>query len=236
VKPIAIDQTSRSRRDREIAIAFGATAAIGIVAAVVAARFSWRAGIRHLKERQDRAAAARQHGDDGIGHDGPLPGDILLFYRPARDRDYLIRWLTRSAFYHAALYDGPAADGSAAGYVLEARPEEVRRNSLAGREHNFVVARATEAKPEVAAAALRWAHSQIGARYDRLDQLTILLEHLFTRWHINIVPHGRYTCAELVATAYDQVGVRLVPGHGLDGIDPGDIAERLVPKSVRTAV
>jgi len=173
----------------------------------------------------DQEQAVERQREEALPHGKPQPGDILLFFRPARGRDYVIRWVTRSPFYHAALYAGGYEPGS----VIEARPQGVIHDSLAGRERNYLVVTAPEGK---GAEALAWAKTQLGAQYDRLDQLTILLEHLFVRWHINYVPHGRYTCAELVATAYAQAGVCLVPGHGLDGLDPGDLAVRLVPESV----
>jgi hypothetical protein len=40
--------------------------------------------------------------------------------------------------------------------------------------------------------------------------------------------NGRYTCAELVVTAYQQAGVRLIPEKDVDEIAPGDLA-RLLP-------
>jgi hypothetical protein len=54
----------------------------------------------------------------------------------------------------------------------------------------------------------------------------------FTHWHINYTPHGRYTCAELVVTAYQQAGVRLIPEKDVDEIAPADLARLLPPASL----
>jgi len=81
-------------------------------------------------------------------------------------------------------------------------------------------------------AALAWARAQLGAKFDRLGLLVILLEHLFTHWHINYTPQNKYTCAELVATAFEHAGVRLVPEKALDEIAPADLARLLPPASV----
>ena len=155
--------------------------------------------------------------DAETGHTHPRPGDVLLFYRPRRGRDYIIRVLTHSPFYHAALFDSP-------GYVLEARPAGVGRNSLAGREDGFVIVPAPEGK---GADALAWARTQIGAHFDRKDFVVIFLEHLFVGWHINYAPLNRYTCAELVTKAFRSVGFDPFPGRENSEIDPTDWAKFL---------
>ena len=214
-------ESSLSRRQREW-LALGLLG-IALASAWYLSKRRWRRFARCRSVEQEQTV--EQQREEARPHGKPRPGDILLFFRPARGRDYVIRWVTRSPFYHAALYAG----GDTPGSVVEARPQGVIHNSLAGRENNFLVVPAPEGK---GAEALAWAKTQLGAQYDHLDQLTILLEHLFDRWHINYIPHGRYTCAELVATAYAHAGVHIVPGHGLDGLDPGDLAVRLVPESV----
>ena len=155
----------------------------------------------------------------------PQPGDILLFHHVARLRDLLITMVTHSPFYHTALYAGE-------GRVVEARPQGVIDNDLRGRERNFVVIPAPEGQGE---AALAWAKTQLGAKFDRLDFVVIFLEHVFKQWHINYTPRGRYTCAELVVTAFDRAGVSLVPGKALDEVEPADLA-RLIPSSVRPRI
>lgn len=151
----------------------------------------------------------------------PQPGDILLFHHGPRLRDILITMVTHSPFYHTALYAGSQ-------HVVEARPQGVILNGLQGREHHFVVLPAPDGTGE---AALAWARNQIGAKFDRLDFLVIFLEHIFTHWHINYTPYNRYTCAELVVTAFEHAGVRLVPGKLVDEIAPADLA-RLLPPAV----
>ena len=158
-----------------------------------------------------------EHAADPNLRQSPQPGDILLFYRPRRGRDYFIRWLTRSPFYHAALFAGDNT-------VVEARPAGVGHNDLAGREDGFVVIPAPEAR---GAAALAWAKTQIGDKFDRKDFLVIWLEHVFVGWHINYAPPGRYTCAELITAAFRQAGFDPFPGEENSEIDPGDWAKYL---------
>ncbi len=150
----------------------------------------------------------------------PQPGDILVFARPHRAFDYVIKIVTLSRYYHAALYAGD-------NQVIESRPNGVRENNLTGREGAYVVVPAPEDK---GAAALAWAKTQIGAGYDRVDMLVMFLEHIFTHLHLNYkTPKGKYTCAEFVATAFDHAGVRLFPKQHLDDVEPKDFI-RLFPK------
>ena len=161
--------------------------------------------------------------DAETGNTQPRPGDVLLFYRPRRGRDYIIRVLTHSPYYHAALFDSP-------GYVVEARPAGVGRNSLAGREDGFVVVPAPEGK---GADALAWAKTQMGDHFDRKDFFVIFLEHLFVGWHINYAPPNRYTCAEFATKAFRAAGFDPFPGRENSEIDPTDWAKFLpvVPHS-----
>jgi uncharacterized protein YycO len=178
-----------------------------------------------VSRRMRRGWLAHRRGEGPAAEEGaeipPRPGDILLFHHVARLRDVLITMVTHSPFYHTALYAGN-------GRVIEARPQGVIDNDLRGREHNFVVIPAPEGKGE---AALTWARGQLGAPFDRFDFLVIFLEHVFTHWHINYTPHGKYTCAELVVTAYQQAGVRLIPEKDVDEIAPADLARLLPPAS-----
>lgn len=151
--------------------------------------------------------------------DEPKPGDILVFARAKRGRDYIIKLLTFSRYYHVALYDGDW-------HVVEARPKGVGRNDLRGREGAFVVVPAPKGKGQ---AALDWAKTQKGAGFDRKDMLVTLLEHLFVRFHLNIVPKGKFNCAELVATAFDKAGLRLLPDRDLNDFEPKDFAGLLPP-------
>jgi len=188
-----------------------------VASAVVGERalFAWR----------QRGWLTRQRGEapaSGAKEITPQPGDILLFTHGPRLRDILIVMVTHSPFYHTALYAGDE-------HVIEARPQGVISNDLQGREHTFVVLPAPEGKGE---AALAWAKGQLGAKFDQMDVVVILLEHLFTHWHVNYTPGDKYTCAELVAAAYQHVGVRLVPDKDLDEITPADLARLLPPSSL----
>jgi hypothetical protein len=194
-----------------------------LLAGSAAALIRWR-----LTPRR-RAWLQHQRGGGPAAEAGqeiqPQRGDILLFHHIARVRDLLITLVTHSPFYHTALYAGE-------GHVIEARPQGVIYNDLLGREQNFVVVPAPEGKGE---AALAWAKTQLGAKFDRLDFAVILLEHLFKYWHINYTPQGRYTCAELVITAFEEAGVRLIPEKAVDEVEPADLA-RLIPTPLREQV
>lgn len=149
----------------------------------------------------------------------PRPGDIVVFARAHRSFDYLIKIFTLSRYYHAAIYDGE-------GHVIEARPGGVARNSLQGREGAYAIVPAPEGHGE---AAIGWARTQIGAGYDRLNMLVVVLEHIFVRLHLNYTPAGKYSCAEFVATAFDHAGVRLFTDRDLNDIEPKDFI-RLLPQ------
>lgn len=147
----------------------------------------------------------------------PKPGDVLLFYRPRRGRDYFIRWFTRSLFYHAALYAGDDT-------VIEARPSGVRQNPLADRARDYLVVPAPNGRGD---AALAWARTQIGDGYDGTVALVIGLEHIFTHWHINYTPPGKYSCAELVTKAFEETGFEPFEGRKPYESAPGDWARYL---------
>ena len=147
----------------------------------------------------------------------PRPGDILVFVRPHRLLDYVIKLLTSSRYYHVALWSGD-------GQVIEARPKGVMFNGLDGREGGYIVVPAPEGRGEE---ALAWAKTQIGARFDRMNMLIVLLEHLFIRVRLNRVPSGKYSCGEFVATAFDHAGVRVFTDRDLDDVEPKDFARLL---------
>lgn len=154
----------------------------------------------------------------------PQPGDILLFHH-ARGENRFITLFTRSPFYHTAIYAGE-------GHAVESRPSGVRCNSLQGRENDFVVVPAPEGKGKE---ALAWARTQLGAPYDNLDVLVIILERLFTHLHLNYAPGNKYTCGEFVARAFAEVGIRLVPGRDVEDVIPADIARHLLPRAEQQA-
>ena len=153
----------------------------------------------------------------------PKPGDVLLFVRPHRLFDYLIKLMTLSKYYHAALYGGD-------GLVWEARPRGVECNDLRGRQGAYVVIPAPGGK---GMEALAWAKTQKGAGYDRLDNLVVILEHVFVRLRLNIVPKGKYSCAEFVATAFYHAGERLFPDRDLNDIEPKDFARLCPPHAAK---
>jgi uncharacterized protein YycO len=149
----------------------------------------------------------------------PQPGDILLFFHAHRSFDYVIKLMTFSRYYHAGLYAGE-------GKVIEARPRGVACNEIGSRRGGYIVLPAPDGK---GADALAWAKTQIGAGYDRVNMLVMFLEHVLVRLHLNIVPYGKYSCAEFVATAFYHAGLRLFPDQDLNDVEPKDLARLLPP-------
>lgn len=149
----------------------------------------------------------------------PQPGDVLLFFHAHRGFDYVIKLMTFSKYYHCGLYAG-------GGRVIEARPRGVADNEIGSRAGGYDVLPAPEGK---GAEALAWAQTQIGAGYDRVNMLTMFLEHVFVRLRLNIVPKGKYSCAEFVATAFYHASLRLFPDQDLNDVEPKDFA-RLLPR------
>ncbi len=194
----------------------GITALLGGIGA--AALLTYRV---QKRERQIRRLTESSAPDKPLGQKKPQPGDILLFHH-ARGENLIITAFTRSPFYHVAIYAGD-------GQVIEARPGGVQKNDLRGREGIYIVLPAPEGKGK---AALAWAQSQIGAGYDNMDILIIILEHIFRQLHLNYTPNDRYTCGEFVATAFDQAGIRLFPDRDLGDVVPGDFG-RLLPADIR---
>ena len=149
----------------------------------------------------------------------PRPGDILLFTKPRRGRDYLIKWVTHSPYYHVALYAGE-------GKIIEARPPVVARHDLAGREEGMVV---VPAPGGLGKEALAHAEAHLGDQFDKDDMFVILLDHLIMNLHIKYDPKGKFTCAELIAKVFDEAGLKLFPEKDLDEVVPGDFA-RFLPE------
>jgi len=146
----------------------------------------------------------------------PQPGDILLFDQ-ATGPSILITLFTDSPFYHVGLYDG--ADMS-----VECRVTGVLRESLEDRRNRYLAVPAPQA---AGAAALAWAQSKLGERYDAVGVLVIILDHLFTRLNLRFHPQSFTTCGRFVADAYAHAGVELFPGRPHDELVPADFAELL---------
>jgi len=171
------------------------------------------------------------------------PGDILLFHH-ARKFNLLITWLTRSNFYHVAIYQGDS-------HVVEARPRGVVSRDLNGPDGDryFDVVPAPQQKGK---AALEWAESQIGADYDKSDAVVITLDQLFrlrlapllrrkrvkTLSGDDAVPETQaqqYSCGEFVALAFRNAGVELFPDREPPEIVPAEFEPLLSPEQRRNA-
>jgi hypothetical protein len=73
-------------------------------------------------------------------------------------------------------------------------------------------------------AALAWARTRIGDRFDRLDFLVILLDRIVGRLKIHYEPLGKYSCGEFVARAFREAGVVLFPDLQDADVEPADFA------------
>jgi hypothetical protein len=78
------------------------------------------------------------------------------------------------------------------------------------------------------AAALEWARTQIGDKFDRFDFLVILFDRIIAGLMIHYEPFGKYSCGEFVARAYREAGVVLFPDLQDADVEPADFA-RFVP-------
>ena len=139
-----------------------------------------------------------------------------MFSRPQGGLGFFITVLTRSPYYHVALFDTET-------FSVEARQRGVVRRDLRSKEggHTWTVIRAPEGRGE---AALAWARTQIGDRFDRLDLLVILLDRVVGRLKIHYEPFGKYSCGEFVARAFREAGVVLFPELQDADVEPADFA------------
>lgn len=144
------------------------------------------------------------------------PGDILLFAQPKGGLGAIISLITRSTYYHVAIFDGGT-------FTIEARQRGVVRRDLQTKEggHTFIVIPAPRGGGAV---ALEWALSKIGSKFDRLDFLVILIDRVVTRLRLHYHGFGAYSCGEFVAKAYTAAGVRLFPDLNDDDVEPADFA------------
>lgn len=150
------------------------------------------------------------------------PGDILLFDHPDGGLGALISLVTRSSYYHVAIFEGDT-------FTIEARQRGVVRRDLRTKEggHSFIVIPAPE---EAGETALDWARAKIGSKFDRLDFLVILIDRVVTRLRLHYHGFGAYSCGEFVAKAFTAAGVRLFPDLNDDDVEPADFA-RLLPEA-----
>jgi uncharacterized protein YycO len=149
------------------------------------------------------------------------PGDILLFSRPQGGLGVIISLLTRSPYYHVAIFE----EGT---FTIEARQRGVVRRDLRSPEggHQWTVIPAPDG---CGPKALDWARSQIGDQFDRFDFLVILLDRIVGRMRIHYEPFGKYSCGELVARAFREAGCVLFPDLEDAEVEPADFA-RFLPK------
>lgn len=148
------------------------------------------------------------------------PGDILLFDQPKGGLGAVISLVTRSPYYHVAIFESET-------FTIEARQRGVVRRDLRTKEggHTFTVIPAPGGKGQL---ALDWARAKIGAKFDRLDFLVIFIDRVVTRLRLHYQGVGAYSCGEFVAKAYSAAGVRLFPDLNDDDVEPADFA-RLLP-------
>jgi hypothetical protein len=115
-------------------------------------------------------------------------------------------------------------------FSIETRQRGVVRRDLESKEggHTWTVIPAPDGRGE---AALAWARTQIGDRFDRLDFLVILLDRIVGRLKIHYEPFGKYTCAEFAARAFREAGVVLFPDLQDADVEPADFARFLPAKN-----
>jgi uncharacterized protein YycO len=132
--------------------------------------------------------------------------------------------MTRSPYYHVAIYDGEA-------HVVESRPRGVVCRDLHGPEPDttFTVIATPD---DVGLPALEWARQKVGAPYDALDVVVIVLERVLGWMRIDYTGRGRYSCCEFVLLAYRHAGLDLLPGVESNGAIPADFAA-LLPADAR---
>jgi uncharacterized protein YycO len=149
---------------------------------------------------------------------------MLLFSQPKGGLGTIISFVTRSSYYHVAIFEGGTM-------TIEARQRGVVRRDLRSKEggHVFTVIPAPEGKGAV---ALDWARAKIGSKFDRLDFLVILVDRLVTRLRLHYHSFGAYSCGEFVAKAFDAAGARLFPDLNDDDVEPADFA-RFLPDGQR---
>jgi hypothetical protein len=145
----------------------------------------------------------------------PRPGDLLLFYGGCQ-LGWWIERVTRSPFYHVALYDGD-------GYVVDAVPQGVVRRHVADGTTGtrFIVAPTPEG---AGPAALAWAKTRIGRPFDPLGILVSLASLAGRRLTLPYRPTHRFTCSHLVAEALLHAGVALCPHRSPALVVPADFA------------
>jgi len=129
--------------------------------------------------------------------------------------------VTRSPYYHAALFDRDT-------FTIEARQRGVVRRDLRSKEggHTWTVIPAPQG---YGPAALEWARSQIGDKFDRLGLLVTLIDRTFRPLRIHYEPFGKYSCGEFVARAFREAGVVLFPELQDADVEPADFARFLPP-------
>ena len=157
---------------------------------------------------------------------GPLPGDILLF-TDAPGLTKVIPWFTNSRYYHVGLYEGGP-------FSLEARVPGVLRRDISAQDKHLVF-RFIPMPREGAQIALDFARKNLGANYDPLDILAIMINHTFPKLRLNYSNETRFTCGELVAEAWQEAGVDLFPRIKSELVVPGDFA-RYLPVDARDRV
>ncbi len=148
---------------------------------------------------------------------GPLPGDILLF-TDAPGLTKVIPWFTNSRYYHVGLYEGGP-------FSLEARVNGVIRRDIS-RDQQLVF-RFVPMPRDGAQVALDYIRERLGANYDPIDILAIMVNHTFPKLRVNYSNSDSFTCGELVAKAWDVAGINLFPEKRAELVIPGDFAQFL---------
>jgi len=132
----------------------------------------------------------------------------LAFYRGAGLTGWAIRTVTWSDYDHVALL---LPDGS----VLDVEPGAGVSEHATTRVADAIYA--VDATAAAQDAALAWARTQFGARYDWPAVLGIAL-------HRDWRAPGAWACGELIARAFEVAGRPLLNAAHVNRITPGDLA------------
>lgn len=113
--------------------------------------------------------------------------------------------------------------------MLEARPSGVVRRDL--RKETNMVFRVIPMPEDAAPKALEYVRCCLGANYDILDVVFIILRQYLPELRFTYSNHNSFVCSELVVLAWRNAGLDLFPDKVAATIIPADFEKFLPPDS-----